>query len=66
MDWVVGETEIETRCAGTTVKVVLSVNEPTVAVMVVVPAATVVDSPELLMVATAVEDEVQVTPAERS
>lgn len=44
----------------------LSVNEPTVAVMVVDPAATVVDRPELLMVATEVEDEVQVTPADRS
>lgn len=44
----------------------LSVNEPTVAVIVVDPAATVVDRPELLMVATAVDDEAQATPADRS
>ena len=44
----------------------LSVNEPTVAVIVVVPAATVVERPEVLIVATVVEDELQVTPAERS
>jgi hypothetical protein len=34
--------------------------------MVVCPAATVVTSPELLTVATEVEDELQVTPLLRS
>jgi len=36
---VAGKTDIEVRCAGTTVRVVESVSEPTVAGMVVVPAA---------------------------
>ncbi len=66
MDCVAGETAIATRCAGTTVRIVVSVNAPTVAVMVVEPAATVVARPELSMVATAVEDELQVTPVARS
>jgi len=66
MDCVAGETEIVIKCAGTTVKVVLSVNAPTVAVMVVEPAATVVARPEASMVATLVEDEFQVTPLARS
>ncbi len=44
----------------------VSVNAPTVAVMVVEPAATVVAEPELSMVATVGEDEVQVTPVARS
>jgi hypothetical protein len=44
----------------------LSLNEPTVAVIVVEPAATVVASPELPMVATEVEDELQVTPPLKS
>lgn len=66
MDCTAGETEMETRCAGTTVKIVVSVNDPTVAVIVVEPAATVVPRPEASMVATAVEDEVQVTPLARS
>ena len=39
----------------------LSLNEPTVAVIVVDPAANVAASPELSMVATDGEDEVQVT-----
>jgi hypothetical protein len=66
MDWFAGLTEIETRCAGTTVTTVLSVNEPTVAVIVVEPAARVVASPVLSTVATVVEDEVQVTPLLKS
>src|SRR5436190_1152680 len=66
MDGVAGETAIETRCAGTTVRTVVSVNEPTVAVMVVEPAATVVAKPELSIVATASADEVQATPLARS
>ena len=61
MDWVTGLTEIETRLAGTTVTTVLSVNEPTVAVIMVEPAARVVTSPLLSTVATVVADELQVT-----
>ncbi len=66
MDGVAGETAIETRCAGTTVSVVVSVNAPTVAVMVVDPAARVVANPEASIVAAAGEDEVQFTPVARS
>ena len=66
MDCVAGETAIEIKCAGTTVRVVVSVNAPTVAVIIVDPAATVVAKPELSMVATLGEDEFQVTPVARS
>jgi len=61
-----GETLIEVRCAATTVKEVESVRAPTIAVMVVVPAANIEASPVLSMVATAVEDEVHRTPLVRS
>ena len=61
-----GVTEIEVRCAATTVRVDVSLFEPTVAVIVVEPAATVVTSPVLLTVATDVEDELQVTPVLKS
>jgi len=61
-----GETLIEVRCAATTVKEVESVRAPTLAVMVVVPAANIEASPVLSMVATAVEDEVHRTPLVRS
>jgi hypothetical protein len=61
-----GLTEIEIRCAGTTVSTLLSLNDPTVAVIVVEPAATVVASPFPSTVATDVEDELQVTPLFRS
>jgi hypothetical protein len=44
----------------------VSVNEPTVAVIVVCPAATVVVIPELAIVAIEVEDDVQLTPLVRS
>ena len=66
MDGIAGVTEIEIRCAATTVNVEVSVKEPTVAVIVVEPAATVVANPALLMVATVVEEDVQVTPLTRS
>jgi hypothetical protein len=66
MDWIAGLTEMEIRCAATTVKGTKSVNEPTVAVMLVEPAATVVAKPELLMVETEGEEEIQVTPLLRS
>ena len=63
---VAGVTAMETRCAGTTVNVAVSVNDPTVAVMVVEPAATVVTIPEPLMVAVAVDEELHVTPLDKS
>ena len=66
MDTVFGLTSIETRCAGTTVRVVESVNDPTVALMVVEPAPTVVTKPLLSTVATEVEEEVHVTPLTKS
>ena len=61
-----GRTDIEVRCAGTTVRVVESVREPTVAVMVVVPAAKVVAPPFASIVAAEGNEEVQVTPDTRS
>jgi hypothetical protein len=66
MDWMAGITEIELKCALTTVRLEVSVKDPTVAVIVVDPAATVVATAELLMLATEVEDEVQVTPLVKS
>jgi len=66
MDGVAGVTAIETRWAGTTVKVLVSENAPTVAVMVVVPAAAVVAIPEVLMLATDVDEDAHVTPLDRS
>ncbi len=44
----------------------VSLNAPTVAVIVVEPAATVVATPELLMVVTDGDEELQVTPADKS
>ena len=61
-----GEIEMEVRCAATTVRDVESVRDPTVAMMVVVPAANVQASPVLSMVATAVEEELHMTPLVRS
>ena len=66
IDAVAGLMEIEVSCAGTTVRVAVSESEPTCAVMVVLPAPAVVARPELLMVATASEEELQVTPLTRS
>lgn len=63
---VAGVTAIETRWAGTTVRVLVSENAPTVAVIVVEPAATVTAMPELLMVATEGEEEAHVTPLDKS
>lgn len=63
---VAGLIEIEIKLAGTTVRAVESVRAPTVAVTVVVPAPTVVARPELLMLATDVDEELQVTPLTRS
>jgi hypothetical protein len=61
-----GLTEIEVKCALTTVRLDVSLKTPTVAVIVVDPAARVVDSPDPLMLATEVEDEIQVTPLVKS
>ena len=57
---------METRWAATTVRSVLSVSEPSVALMVVVPALSVVARSEPSTLAIAGEDELQVTPPLRS
>ena len=64
---VVGETAIAVTvtAAAVTVSVAVDVNPSAVALMVVVPAATPVASPAELTVATAVFDEVHVTPEVR-
>ena len=56
-----GEIEIEVRCAATTVRLTESLKAPTVAEIVVVPAATVFTSPEVLIVATPGAEEFHVT-----
>ena len=66
MDWIEGVTRIEIRFAGTTVSVAVSLNAPTVALMVAVPAATVDTIPVLSTVATAGVEELQVTALVRS
>ena len=66
IDGLAGLTAIEVRCAATTVNTVLSVSDPTVAVIVVEPAARVVVNPDPSTVATEVEDELQVTPPLKS
>ena len=66
IDGFVGLSEMDTRFAGTTVSTLPSLNEPTVAVIVVEPAATVAASPVPSTVATDGEEEVQVTPLVRS
>ena len=62
----VGVSVMVCRCAATTVITDESVNVPTVAVMVVVPAASVVARPLLSIEATLGFEEVQVTPVTRS
>jgi len=66
MDWAAGVTRIEIRFAGTTVKVAVSLNAPTVALMVALPAATVVARPVLSTEATDGVEELQVTALVRS
>lgn len=66
MDWAAGVTRIEIRLAGTTVNVAVSLNAPTVALMVAVPAATVDTRPVLSTVATEGVEELQVTALVRS
>ena len=66
MDGFDGLSEMETRFAGTTVSTLSSLNEPTVAVTVVEPAATVATRPVPSTVATDGEEEFQVTPLLRS
>ena len=61
-----GFTVIETKCAVETVSVVEPFTDPKVAVMVLLPVATLVASPCALMLATAEEDELQSTDAVRS
>src|ERR1051326_5752290 len=57
---------MEIKWAGTTVRTVVSVTEPTVAVMVVEPAASVAASPVPSTPATDGSDELHVTPLLRS
>jgi hypothetical protein len=66
IDAAAGVTAMEIKFAGTTVRIAVSVSDPRVAVSVVLPAATVVASPELLTVAVAADDELQVTSLTRS
>jgi len=66
IEGIAGVTEIETRLAGTTVSVAVSLKDPAVAVMVTVPCPAVVASPLLSMPATVLSEEVQVTPLTRS
>jgi len=61
-----GLTDRETRWAATTVSRVVSVSEPTCAVIVAAPALNVAANPELLMEATPGADELQLTPLTRS
>ena len=61
-----GATSIDIRRAETTVRVVVSLRDPTVAVIVVCPVPAVVASPEPLMLATEAEEELHVTPLTRS
>lgn len=61
-----GVTEMETRLAGTTVSVAVSLKAPAVAVMVTVPCPAVVASPLPSMLAIPLSEEVQVTPLVRS
>lgn len=63
---VAGLTEMEVRCAPTTVNNVLSLSVPTVAVIVVEPAAMVVARPDPSTAATEGEEELHVTPLLRS
>lgn len=63
---VAGLTVIEVRCAPTTVNSVLSLSDPTVAVIVVEPAARVVAMPDPSTAATVGEEELQVTPLLKS
>ena len=66
MDGFAGVTWMEIRFAGTTVKVLVSLKAPTLAVMVAVPAETVVARPVLSTVATDGAEELQVTALLRS
>ena len=66
MDGSDGLIVMEIRWAGTTVRTVVSVTEPTLAVMVVEPAASVAARPVPSTLATDVSEELHVTPLLRS
>lgn len=66
IDGSAGLSEMDTRCAATTVNVLVSLSAPKVAVIVVEPAASVVAKPVPSMLATDGEEELQVTPLLRS
>ena len=61
IDGLAGVTVIETSAGGVTVSVVEPLTPPEVAVMVVLPVATVLAKPAAVMVATLVADELHVT-----
>lgn len=63
---VAGEIVMEVSCAGTTVMVAESVRPPTVAVIVVEPAARITARPVVSTVATVMDEDDQVTPLMRS
>jgi hypothetical protein len=56
-----GSSEMETSCAGRTVKPVVPVTEPSVALITTFPGATVVANPLLSIVTSVVSEEVQFT-----
>jgi hypothetical protein len=58
-----GLSEIETSCAGSTLKVVVPMTDPTVALMVTVPGTNVVANPALSIETTVGSDELHVTDA---
>jgi hypothetical protein len=56
-----GSSEMETSCAGRTVKPVVPVTEPSVALITTFPGATVVAKPWLSIVTSVLSEEVQFT-----
>jgi hypothetical protein len=58
-----GFSEIETNCAGSTLRLVVPVTDPEVALMVTVPGTIVVASPVLSIETTVGSDELHVTDA---
>jgi hypothetical protein len=66
MDELAGITFSEARAAGVTARLAEPLNPPKVAVMLVVPTATLLAAPPEVMVATAVADDAQLTELVRS
>jgi len=66
MDTVLGLTAIASKAGAGTVKIVDPLMAPDVAVMVVIPVATLVDKPPALIVANTVFEELHVTEEVKS